>query len=219
MSAGKVDGTVQLVGLSAIGEYHEESSFVTHVGALDPQRQEGPIEYGMPVEVIHVRPPYESGAQMDAHVFGECLNESERDEALDWCDRMETELHGSFWRQYVLHPPFSKPERRNDDPDKIRTWRFSCVGFVMALYAEGAGLCLAVDLGALPQVSAEKIGTIYGEDVLRLVRKNPGRFGLSDDESGWKFVLPGYLFHSLARSGGEIRSEPYVAQCGDEEFP
>lgn len=219
MSAGQVNGADQLGALAAIGSYHGDSSFVTHVGALDHELQDDPIEYGAPVTVIHVKPPYESAGLMAAHVYGECLTNSERNKALDWCSRMETELHPHFSRQYVLHPPFSEPEKRKDLPEKDRTWRFSCVGFVMALYAEGAGLRHSVDLEDLPVVSPEKIAEVYGEDALRHVRKNPGRFGLADDESRWQFVLPGYLFHSLARSDDQIRSEPFVPQSGHEVFP
>lgn len=72
-----------------------------------------------------------------------------------------------------------------------------------------------IDKEELPEVSRETLEAAYSE-----VFRSPdllNRFGLQGD-GPWRVVLAGYVLHALDRSSDEIRTEPYLAQSGDELF-
>lgn len=74
------------------------------------------------------------------------------------------------------------------------------------------------------------IGTLFSAyEELGRIERNPGlleRFPfLGREELGiagdgpWPVLLPGYIFHSMARTSTEIRSTPYRPVKADRNFP
>lgn len=107
-------------------------------------------------------------------------------------------------------------ECREDDGRYART-RFSCAGFALEAYKSAGIMLLYAD--ALPAVSMDVLRSAYPEHIRRLEsgRIAPDSLGLTG-AGPWPVLLCGYLFHSLARSAGEIREQPYSPTIEDRFF-
>jgi hypothetical protein len=146
------------------------------------------------------------------------LTADERDGIIDWLAEVDKEDRpGSIWRTYTVDPP----ECWSEDERGGRLYRrFSCGGFVLACYRDGAGITLidATSPTDWPAVSLEEIARAYGSQVrdMETLRRRLGIPG----EGLWPILLAGYLIHAFNRSDDEIRasaftvSDPALARFG-----
>ena len=115
-------------------------------------------------------------------------------------------------QQYRIHPPFTPPRERT------RYWRFSCVGFVLAAYAD-AGIRLVGTPESL--VSLEDLKLHYPNPEL----DDPNwrvRMGLDSSTMRWPVVFAGHVLHAMNREPEEIHGDAafeFIAKDGDEYFP
>ncbi len=206
-----------VVGRDAITVYH----FIRHV-ALSARDIEG-VSSGNCIGVNHMGPPLERdhALPVDVHATAE-LTDDDLNQIELFIDELHNEQEAQRRRDfgnYVIHPHTVL------SPDGSFR-RFSCVGYVVEAYAE-AGIDLIDTTGELPQVDLATLFNAYSE--LQRLEQNPrlrGRYPAPDREelglSGdgpWAVLLPGYIFHSMARQADEIRSTPYQPVHGDERFP
>ena len=87
--------------------------------------------------------------------------------------------------------------------------RFSCTGLAVECYLS-VDIRL-VNIDHLPPVDVETLIPAYGSIVKDQRLRERLKIGL-DGSGPWPVLLPGYLFHSLARHESEIRTEPYSPQ-------
>ena len=187
--------------------------FVRHVGLAGDTGAFAPT--GLAVK--HMGPPLES-TNMNCDVLGtaELAVDEVRLVAL-FVDRNQDE-HDS--RQlapgdaYCVHPHVD-PVRADDGT--IEYFRYSCAGFAVMAYAE-ADIQL-LDLAALPAVTLDTIADAYPDhaQVLRRRVATRAKFGLTGN-GPWPVLMCGYLFHSLKRPIGTLRTTPYVPVAADIDF-
>jgi hypothetical protein len=217
---------LHLPRFAVIGMYDEQTStFVKHVALL---REEGSVSYGLEVRVFHMGPPLVVGARSQeqagydptcpSHVAGWVnLTADEREGVIDWLAEVDKEdrpggLRG-IWRTYIVDPP----ECWHEDKKQVRLYRrFSCGGFVLACYRDGAGITLmeVPPPTAWPVVSLDEIARAYGSEVRGMgsLRRSLGLHG----DGPWSILLAGYVMHAFNRPTDEIRTSPFVVT--DPEF-
>ncbi len=168
-----------------------------------------------------------------AHVFGHLQNfrRSETHAIKTWLTKVERQVrqfHRPITReslpeliklQYVVSPPFDWVKDSVTGDFMYR--RFSCAGFVLACYDEGAGIVL-LDWQAddFPEVDLDTLNMAYG-NIEELGSEDRTRIGIPE-EGPWPraIVLAGYIVHSLNRPDEVIRSEPYIPDsCDKGLFP
>jgi hypothetical protein len=196
-----------------VGEAEDGAGgFIRHVAMCVPEVSKYVMD--QLVRVVHMGPPLASDASMRASVFGVVrLSSDECAKIQLWlAEVMEEDRPNRPERSYVVDP-YCKWEI--DKETGIRRYRrFSCVGFVFACYQEAVGIRLVqVEHEHLPPVSLDTVKEIYGERLDREAKRR--RYGLLGD-GPFCVVLPGYLFHSLARDDMLVRASPYKASPGDE---
>ena len=211
---------IRIPRFAVIGTYDGEgSTFVRHVALLN---DEGCVSYGSEVRVFHMGPPLVAGARSQAqagqdptcqcHVVGWLnLTADERDGIVDWLAEVDKEDRPSgllgMWLSYTVAPP----ERWHPDENGGRLYRrFSCGGFVLACYRDGAGIAL-IDMTSptdWPEVSLDEIVRAYGPRVRAKgeLRKELGIPG----EGPWPILLAGYVVQAFNRSDQEIRASVFT---------
>jgi len=149
--------------------------------------------------------------EIQAHVFG-CLSSLHRNEfdgIKTWLSRIEKQVkqpipygrRGSlreFCRlQYIVSPPFTDWVK-DDGTGVPRYRRFSCAGFVLACYDEGAGIVL-LDWQAddFPKVDINTLNIAYNHILGELDPQDMAWFGKLN-EGPWPkpIILAGYILHS-----------------------
>lgn len=206
-----------IVGADAKGSKH----LLRHI-SLAAKSYES-VRSGDSIDVNHMGPPLERNCSSVVHAQGTAeLNDDELNQIELFIDEHLNEQEAQARRKfanYIVHP------HADYSPDQSFR-RFSCAGYVVEAYAE-AGINV-IDLKAdLPSIYLDTLFTV-NED-LRRIERNPQlrqrsgapsleELGLEGDEP-WPVLLPGYVFHSLARDAAEIRQVPYRAIEGDEKFP
>lgn len=204
-----------------IGTYEApDSTFVRHVALL---REEGRAAFGSQVHVFHMGPPLVVGAQTlsrttpaptcPCHVAGMLsLTADERDGILDWLAEVDKEDRPEgvmrMWQTYTVDPP----EIWQEDERGVRLYgRFSCGGFVLACYRDGAGILLIDVANARdwPAVTIDEIARAYGPRVrdMETLRR---RLGIPGD-GPWPVLLAGYVVHAFNRADQEIRNSAMTA--------
>ncbi len=217
---------ISLARFAVIGIYDDpDSAFVRHVALL---REDGTLIYGENAHVFHMGPPLVAGersrgqAREDptcpSHVAGWInLTADEREGVIDWLAEVDKEnrpggLVGT-WRTYVVDPP----ECWHEDEKRVRLYRrFSCGGFVLACYRDGAGIALieTPPTAAWPEVSLDQIVRAYGPEVRGREKLRRG-LGLPGDGL-WSVLLAGYVIHAFDRGDREMRTSPLAVT--DPEF-
>lgn len=212
---------------AVIGMYSPlETGFVQHV-ALVADKAGADLEYGRDVEVWHMGPPLVAGPQSRAaacHEQCRCpshlvawadLTSEERDGMRHWLAEVDDEMRPHLPHlQYIAHPPL---EWVTDEVTGIRRFRrFSCSGFVISCYREGAGLNVLSQ--ALPPVELPTLMQVYGSQHLSHVRR---RLGIGLLGTGpWQVVLPGYILHAFNRPTPVLRLYPYQpGSAAEAQFP
>jgi hypothetical protein len=164
-----------------------------------------------------------------SHVFG-CLSALSRDEAEGietWLSKVERQVKQpppfnwdlrEFCKlQYIVSPPLTD-WKKDEVTGTPRYRRFSCAGFVIACYDEGADILL-LDWQAenFPTVDLKTINAAYGDIVGECSAEDRAWFGIADTTPWPKpIVLAGYILHSLRRSDEAIRTAPYVPRDNEE---
>ena len=209
-----------LAQFAVIGIYDDpDSAFVKHVALL---REDSTVVYGAEVHVFHMGPPLVAGDRSrghagedpicPSHVAGWInLTVDEREGMIDWLAEVDKEnrpggLVGT-WRTYVVDPP----ECWYEDEKQVRLYRrFSCGGFVLACYRDGAGITLieTPSTATWPEVSLDQIIRAYGPQV-RERETLRSSLGLPGD-GPWSVLLAGYVIHAFDRGDGEIRTSPLM---------
>ena len=210
---------------------NSDSGYVGHVGLL---RTGNTLSYNAPVKIFHSGPPLEVGqpdsdtgqpvlGEVAVHVIGwiDDLGIEEWRGIQAWIEDVRTRISPGLITQYRIDPPFL--EVRDSVTGRIINCQYSCVGFVLRCYEEGAGIVLLNhDPAGLPPVERDLLREIYGEILLDRVRRRPAvglGLGLPGD-GPWKIVLSGYVFHALNRPIEVIRTTPYVVRSVEEAaFP
>jgi hypothetical protein len=119
---------------------------------------------------------------------------------------------------YIIRP-HAQPRLSGDGtPIYIR---FSCVGFVVEAYRDAGLNVVVTDEANLPAVDLATLAVAYPElaaaDFGALLNR---RYHWGCDGNGpWPVLMPGHLFHALAKIGpGERDFLPYVPKKDDERF-
>ncbi len=211
---------MSLARFAVIGVYDDpDSAFVRHAALL---REDSTVPYGENVHVFHMGPPLVAGEHSrgqagedptcPSQVAGWInLTADEREGVIDWLAEVDKENRpGGFvgaWRTYVVDPP----ECWYEDEKQVRLYhRFSCGGFVLACYRDGAGITLIEmpPTTAWPEVSLERIVRAYGSEVRGREKLRRG-LGLPGD-GPWSVLLAGYVIHAFDRGDREIRMSPLI---------
>ena len=199
-----------------IGEDGTGEDVIRHVG-LAAEASDG-IHANTMVLVHHMGPPLARDGEMHAHVRGQLeLTDDEQNQIKVFVDEHapegQAEERTGALRRYVVRP-HADWLREEDGTPVCR--RFSCAGFVIEAYAEADLPLVVTDEGSLPPVSRDALTPIYPQ-----LRDHPAvarKVGLGGD-GPWPVVMPGYIFHSLARDEDTIRREPHTPVAGNEKFP
>jgi hypothetical protein len=210
---------MRLPRFAVIGIYEgQNSNFVRHVALL---REEKNIYYGSEAHVFHMGPPLIAGDRSEkqagnaptclSHVAGwVSLTADEREGIIDWLAEVDKEDrpggHMGAWRTYTVDPP----ECWHEDENHVRLYRrFSCGGFVLACYRDGAGITLIEppSLAPWPEVSLDAIVRAYGTPVKERATLR-GTIGLPG-AGPWPVLLAGYIIHAFGRPDHEIRTSAF----------
>lgn len=209
---------VALPMFAIVGQYERESRFVRHVALV---REAGAVKRYQRVSVWQMGPPLVVGPQsqqanqnadtlddLDLVGFIE-LSTDDIDGMQTWLAEVDTERRPTLVRQhYAACPHFFW---KFDEAGMPQYRRFSCAGLAVECYLSVDIRLLNVD--GLPRIDAATLSPIYGAIVENQNQRLRERLKIGLDGSGpWPVLLPGYLFHSLARPESEIRTEPYSPQ-------
>jgi hypothetical protein len=222
---------IGLPRFAVIGTYDgENSTFVRHVALL---QEEGSVSFGSEAPVFHMGPPLVVGARSEAQTGGESrcpshvvgwlgLANDERDGIIDWLAEVEKEDRPSgslrMWLSYTVDPPECW---RPDENGRRLYRRFSCGGFVLACYRDGAGIELINVTAPIgwPEISFDEIVRAYGPRIRKVRESLRQDLGIPG-EGPWPILLAGYVIHAFNRSNDEIRtsaltvSDPALARFG-----
>lgn len=225
---------------AVVGKHKPETApYVIHVALL---REAMGVASGDEVPVWHTNPPIIAGpvtlsatpdrfARGNVHVVGHLDDFSAEDVqelifVLSDIDSREVTalpeeaaknerqaLIKGFELHYKALP--SVEQSYNDITGRSESTKFSCAGFVAECYRR-IGIPL-VEESQLPNVDLDVLRQGYGSPINNEERRK----GLGLDGPGpWPVLMPGYLFHSLARDSEKVRSTPYEPQGVDEvSFP
>lgn len=234
MPAETIDPLKVYFQFTVLGFYARGTIAVQHVGLLASERQVSPRD---PTPVYHSGPPLEIGQldpddglpidgsmgspQYPLAVAGwpQHLNPISSRSIAVWLKDQRTLLPTWTREQfadeakfhYIAHPHVEEVEDEVTRGLKYR--KFSCAGFVERCYAEALGISL-VDTNRLPPVDLPTLKSIW------IFLRGSSREDL--EEAGlrgggpWPLLLPGYLFHSLAR---QELTTPFVPTIHHRVFP
>jgi hypothetical protein len=187
-----------------------DNGFVVHVALAEDGYAQ--VQVGDRIAVVHMRPPFTVGGLEPIELHANLgLSRHEKLKVAIFVDELRKEYQASGvhgLRQYVVwpHAGFLRSVRR-----------YSCAGFVYEACLD-AGIRL-IEMEAMPPVSLDVLVAAYPQ--LERALADParrGNYGLAG-AGPWPVLLPGYLFHSMARDAESVRLEPYRPQSGDECFP
>ena len=211
-----------VIGTNLNPDYTCHLSLLSDAGVLRP---------GSEAKVYDMGPPLRAGQAsqatgedvygfVPAHAVGWIDNldaESVRD-IETWLSDIRTRIQSTSIDRYVIAPPWD--DHRDRKTQRIIGRKFSCAGFVLCCYEEGAGIrLLDFNPASLPPIGWETLELIYDQETLARLDRGPAKYGLTDDPP-WRIVLCGYVLHALNRASDEIRSRPHKV-VGTEEaiFP
>jgi hypothetical protein len=107
--------------------------------------------------------------------------------------------------------PLIPPECWHTDERGVRLYRqFSCGGFILACYRDGAAITL-IEVPppvSWPKVSLDELVHAYGPEVHERATLR-SRFGLVGD-GPWPILLAGYVIHAFDRPDQELRTSPLI---------
>ena len=201
------------------------SGHIGHVGLLATSSD---LSYNVQIEVFDSGPPLRIGQKADGappavgrmavNTIG-WVEDLTLDETIDlrlWIEDARTRIPPDRYGNYRVDPPFL--ERRDTTTNRIINIRYSCAGFVICCYEEGAAITLLdIDRAHLPPVPQELVREIYGDVLDRLLAdpRHREEIGLPGD-GPWPIVLAGYVFHALNRAPNEVRTTPYRVYSVEE---
>jgi hypothetical protein len=205
---------------SIVGQYQRGSTFVRHVALA---REAGAVKKSQRVSVWQMGPPLVVGPQsqqanhnadtlddLDLVGFIE-LSTDDIDGMHTWLADIDTERRpASKWHHYAACPHFFW---KLDEAGMPLYRRFSCAGLVVECYFSVD--ILLVSGNSLPQAEVDVLAPVYGEFVKDQRVREKLNIGL-DGNGPWPVLLPGYLFHSLARAESDIRGESHSPQSTAE---
>ena len=179
------------------------------------------------VEVWQVGPPVVAGEltqevarrrkrqeeRCSAHVLGAIhLPTGAVERMRTWREGIDRQLHGAssaFWG-YVVRPPM-RP-KIDQKTKRIRFWRFSCAGFVLACYRAGLGSKVVITKETrLPLVYLDVLRDAYGE-VDERRRKEWGIGG----NGPWRVLLAGYIVRAMGEPN--LANRPYLPREVQEAY-
>ena len=215
---------VALPMFSIVGQYQRGSRFVRHVALA---RETGAVKRSQRVSVWQMGPPLVVGPQsQQANLNADTLDDldlvgfielstDDIDGMQTWLAEVDTERRPAMKRQHYFACPHFFWKR--DEAGMPLYRRFSCAGLVVECYLSVD--ILLVSINGLPEVDVDVLAPVYGENVKDQRVREWLNIGL-DGSGRWPVLLPGYLFHSLARADSEIRAEPHSPQSHAEaSFP
>jgi hypothetical protein len=202
-------GRFDVMGLDA----NAPPGFVSHVGLVETAAQ---FAAGTPLDFVEMGPPLRRGP-WTPETWGyvpPTVDEENRiglfiDEQMDEHEAAKRRRDGG----YIVRP-HSEPQREADGTTVYV--RYSCAGFVVEAYRAAEIDLVVTDEHDLPSVSLDMIERAY--PMARNHERLRGLWGIPGN-GPWHILMAGHLLHALARSAGEIRSEPYRPIEGDEVFP
>lgn len=211
---------VALPMFSIVGQYQRGSKFVKHVALA---REVGAAKKLQSVSVWQMGPPLVVGSQsqhanqnantlddVDLVGFVE-LSTDELDGIQTWLADLDTERRPpDRYQHYAACPHYFW---KRDEAGMPLYRRFSCAGLVVECYMQVDIRLLNVE--GIPHVDVATLSPIYGPIVENQRLRERLKIGL-DGSGPWPVLLPGYLFHSLARSDSEIRAVPRSPQSAAE---
>jgi hypothetical protein len=184
-----------------------------------------------PLRLGHIGPPDIQSQQgfMSAHVVAWIpLEQDQYDGIRDWLSDLKTRHAGRMrpfprmlrgdpnWgacirdSHYTISPAYSKTVFR-DPVTGITTYEqyFSCVGFVLACYREGAGVDLVADedSGLIPLAGLPTIGRVFGRADAELIKSNRVALRLQTD-GPWPIMFGGYVLHAMSGNTIELPYSP-----------
>ncbi len=167
-----------------------------------------------------------SSTESEVHVVGwtgALDDKRKRAKMYRWLYDMKTRMPEpshqlSFLDQYVLIPPV----KAEVDPKTKRVvyWRFNCASFVAKCYEKGGNIKLVdCESDKFPDVDRHLLNQIYGS-LSKLLDRYGDQLGLTTNKSSWPLLLPGYIFHALARNETEIlATHHHPASTKEARFP
>lgn len=199
-----------------VGRHSDEvPTFVRHVALFNMDNRE--VDHDDTVVVVHMGPPLKTDQRLPAHVAGRIpLTNNQINIIKTWIAKVEDEYQTANARkheQYSIRHPWEDIPDENTGVRRYR--RYSCAGFVLDAHRQADISLLVIDEEALPEVTKDTLEAAYPE-AFRQPRRL-AKFSLQGN-GPWRVVLAGYVLHALDRSSDEIRTEPYLAQGGDELF-
>jgi hypothetical protein len=233
MPGRRLDATETPVPKFAVaGKYGrpDQDQFVNHVAILSDDCE---LSFGRVAEVWHCSPPIIAGrrtaaaneqadsSETHAVSFVEDLSPGEVAGIQTTLDEIDAQTQlvttrAGYLSHYVVHPPVVWVRDRVTGRRRFR--KFSCVGFVLECYEEGAGIrLLDCDSTAFPMVDLETLASAYNDDVCNARLRE--RFGVVGPEP-WPIALAGYVMHSLNRSADDVRKGPHLpVSLKEASFP
>lgn len=218
MPARRLDGVPSSVSqFDAIGQYAEgDSNLVQHIGMSNEDRVA--VKAGDAVCCAHMVPPLQD-SEFPVQVWGAAeLSHDERRLIQTYLDSVRSEYHRNGVEsdrlgQYVAIPHMMEVP---DEMGRTLYRKYSCVGLVVETFRSGEIDLIRTDEEDLPEVPKNVIEAVVPR--LRGTR-TIGKIGLDPALEAWRVLMPGYVFHALARYTGGDRPAPYRPEEGDWIFP
>ena len=222
MPAGFVQAGERYDRFDFVGAHSTDGKTVMHVGLLTSGVTGGPA---LEVDVFEVGPPPRLGpgdgktGKMKAHVvaWGALTPEQRSGIERTMADLRKTvsakpiRTRADVVSTYIAVPPIR--QELAEDGVTLLSVRFSCAGLIAYCYEKVQ--ILLIELHNLPSVSREMLDSIWPH-LRNLDDEERATIGLPGD-GPWPVLLPGYLFHSLARTAGG--SAPLTPQLEQAAFP
>lgn len=207
----------------------DRPDFIDHLGILKSAKL---LSRGLDAMVFEMGPPIRVGqctmgpdpgdtvGTIQAHAIGwiEDLDVEEAQDMALWLEDVRTRISNNQYFGYSITPPFV--EEKDKDSDRVICQKFSCAGFILQCYEQGAGIVLLhSDPAVLPAVDRSVLEQIYDKARMDLFHRAGRRFGITG-QGPWQIVLCGYVLHALNRSAASIRHSPYIPSSVEEAaFP
>lgn len=221
---------------AVVASYEPSRPYIRHVGLLatasDLELDDKPpvCDMGPPLRLGEMLAGAQSPQAMKVEVVGwidSLPSDSDRMGRLfDWIANMRTRFAGrippipsspSGWgpfirdSHYVIYPAY-KRQKVVDPQTGVSTleYFFSCVGFIMACYSEGADINLVADpeSGSVPLAGMTTISAVFGQAEAWIIQRQ--KKSLQIESNGpWPIIFGGYILHSLESYPHREATQPH----------
>lgn len=217
MPARRLDGVPSSISrFDAIGQYAGgDSNLVQHIGMSNEDKVA--VKAGDAVRCAHMVPPLQE-SEFPAHVWGAAeLSHDESRLIQTYLDSIKSEYHRNGVESDGLGQYVAIPHMKEFPDEMGRTLyrKFSCAGLVVETYRSAEIELLNTNEDDLPEVPKTVLEAAFGG----LVRAGMRVAGLDPSFGAWRVLMPGYVFHALARYTGGVRPAPHRSEEGDWHYP